>query len=141
AIGALFLTLALVPLSRVQLPEAYRRRRVEARQRSYAAGLGVLARVVRGGGAPALVFTQTFARGVLTVLLVILVLEELRLGEDVVGWLWAALGVGGLIGAAVGTRVLRVSRLGRSVVAGVLMWGVGLAVLSVGGNPWVVGFG
>ncbi len=141
AIGAVCLALALVPLSRVQLPEAYLRHRGEARQRSFAAGLGVLARVVRGGGAPALVFAQTFARGVLTVLLVILVLGELRLGEDVVGWLWAALGVGGLIGAAVGTRVLHVSRLGRSMVGGVFAWGVGLAVLSVGGSPWVAGIG
>ncbi|HEX5970089.1 MAG TPA: cyclic nucleotide-binding domain-containing protein [Intrasporangium sp.] len=137
-IAAGCLGLALVPVSRVHLPASYRHGRVEpTRTRSYAAGLGVLARIVRGGGAPALVFAQTFARGALTVLLVILVLDELALGADVVGWLWAALGVGGLVGAAVGVRVLHVSRLGRSFVTGVVLWGVGLAALSISAEPWL----
>ncbi|WP_353507503.1 cyclic nucleotide-binding domain-containing protein [Intrasporangium sp.] len=137
-IGAVCLVLALLPVSRIHLPAAYQHRRVEpARKRSYAAGLGVLARVVRGGGAPVLVFAQTFARGALTVLLVILVLDELAVGDDVVGWLWAALGVGGLVGAAVGVRVLHVSRLGRSFVTGVVLWGAGLGVLSIARTPWL----
>jgi MFS family permease len=137
-IAAACLGLALVPASWVHLPAAYRQGRVEpSRSTSYAAGLGVLARVVRGGGAPVLVFAQTFARGALTVLLVILVLDELALGDDVVGWLWAALGVGGLAGAAVGVRVLHVSRLGRGFVSGVVLWGAGLAALSISATPWL----
>ena len=85
-----------------------------------------------------LVLAQTFARGALSVLLVILVIEELRVGEDVVGWLWAAMGAGGLVGAAIGRVVLRVTRLLRFFVLGVALWGLGLAVIALGSGPWVV---
>jgi hypothetical protein len=141
-VGAVILALALLPMARIRLPAAYLAQPVEpTTRRSYAAGLAVLARIVRGGGAPVLVFAQTFARGILSVLLVILVLDQLRLGDDVIGWLWAALGVGGLVGAAAGRFLLGVSHLARTFVGGVLLWGVGLTVLALGPSPWVAGLG
>ncbi|MGA8047492.1 MAG: cyclic nucleotide-binding domain-containing protein [Dermatophilaceae bacterium] len=139
AIGAACIVLALVPMTAIRMPAAYATRVLAPVARgSYLVGLMVLFRIGRAGGAATLVLAQTFARGALSVLLVILVLEELQLGEDVVGWLWAAMGAGGLVGAAVGRAILRVTRLLRCFLLGVVLWGVGLAVIAVGSGPWVV---
>ncbi|KAB7744123.1 MFS transporter [Nostocoides sp. F2B08] len=139
AIGAACIVLALVPMTAIRMPAAYATRVVGPVTRgSYLAGLLVLFRIGRGGAMATLVLAQTFARGALSVLLVILVIEELRVGEDVVGWLWAAMGAGGLVGAAIGRVVLRVTRLLRFFVLGVALWGVGLAVIALGSGPWVV---
>lgn len=106
------------------------------------AGLQALWRTAGGGGSTVLIAVQTFARGALQVLLVVLVLETFGSGDDVVGWLWAAMGVGGLVGAAVGSVLLRYSRLGRGFVAGVLLWGVGLVCVSLAASsPWVAAVG
>lgn len=142
AVGTACVLLALVPVLAIKLPEAYRHREVEPTTRgSFAAGLVVFFRLARGGGFALLTLAQTFARGTLNVLLVLLVLEDLRLGEDAVGWLWAAMGVGGLAGAALGTRILRVTRLLRCFAGGVILWGIGLVVLAVGQSPWTAGLG
>ena len=139
AIGAACIVLALAPMSAIRMPAAYATRVVgPAARGSYLAGLMVLFRIGRGGAMATLVLAQTFARGALSVLLVILVIEELRVGEDVVGWLWAAMGAGGLVGAAIGRVVLRVTRLLRFFVLGVALWGLGLAVIALGSGPWVV---
>ena len=89
-----------------------------------------LAAVARPAGVVVLAFAQTFLRGALSVLLVVLALETLGLGESAVGWLTAALGAGGLVGAVVSARALRLSRLGRCFVVGVLLWAVGAALLA-----------
>lgn len=142
SIACACVALALVPLARVELPPAYHARPpVPATSRSYAAGLGLLARLVRAGGFPVLVGAQTFARGVLSVLLVVLVFGRLGMSDDAVGWLWAAMGVGGLAGAALGAAVLRVSRLLRSFAGGVVVWGVGLIVVAIADSPWLAGLG
>lgn len=142
AVGTACVLLALVPMSAIELPEAYRRREVQPQRRgAFAAGLLVFFRMARGGGFPALVLAQTFARGALNVLLVLLVIEEMRVGEDTVGWLWAAMGVGGLAGAALGTRLLRVSRLLRCFAGGVLLWGIGLVLVAAGASPVTAGLG
>lgn len=141
-VGAACVLLALVPVSAIRLPEAYRHREVESQARgSFAAGLLALLRMAPGAGFPALILAQTFARGALNVLLVLLVIEDLQVGEDAVGWLWAAMGVGGLAGAALGTRILRVTRLLRCFAGGVLLWGIGLGILAAGANPWTAGLG
>jgi len=48
------------------------------------------------------------------------------------GWLTAAFGVGGLIGGAVAAAAVRITRLGRSFIAGMLLWGLPLAILALG---------
>jgi predicted MFS family arabinose efflux permease len=139
AIGAACILLALLPMAAIRLPAAYATRvTAPAEHGSYLAGLRVLFQLSRGGGAAVLVLAQTFARGALSVLLVILVLEELGLGDDVVGWLWAAMGAGGLVGAAIGRAVLRVTRLLRCFLLGVVLWGAGLAVIALGTGPWAI---
>jgi len=68
--------------------------------------------------------------GVLDVLLVVLAIEVLNIGDSGVGLLNAALGAGGLLGAAAATMTL-IGRRGLAVpvAVGVLLWAVPLAVL------------
>lgn len=89
-----------------------------------AAGAADLARLVPPGGVIALVFAQTFVRGALTVLTVVLALDVLLLGEAAVGWLTAATGVGGLVGGFAAGAILTVDRLARGFVAGLILWAV-----------------
>lgn len=100
-----------------------------------AAGAVDLARLAPPVGVTVLVFAQTFVRGALTVLVVVLALDVLLLGEAAVGWLTAAMGIGGLIGGAIAGALLSVSRLARGFVAGLLLWGIPLTVLAVLPSP------
>ena len=85
-------------------------------------GLGVL-NVVSG-----------FAFGGLSVLTVVLASQTFSAGEEATGYLNAAIGVGGLIGAIVsGALVLR-PRLGPSLVGGAALLGAGLAGLGIVGS-------
>lgn len=95
-----------------------------------AAGAVDLARLAPPAGVTVLVFAQTFVRGALTVLIVVLALDVLLLGDAAVGWLTAAMGIGGLIGGAIAGAVLSVRNLARGFVAGLLLWGIPLTVLA-----------
>jgi hypothetical protein len=93
-------------------------------------GLAEMARVAPPAGMAVLLFAQTLVKGALSVLLVVLALDVLRAGGSAVGWLYAAMGVGGLAGAAVAAAVVRANRLGRAFVTGLLLWGLPLALLA-----------
>jgi len=79
-------------------------------------------------------------RGSLTVLTVVLALEVLLLGEAAVGWLTAAMGIGGLLGGVIAGTALSVRRLARGFLSGLLLWGLPLAVLALVPDP-VVAYG
>ena len=100
-----------------------------------AAGAADLARLAPPAGVTVLVFAQTFVRGALTVLIVVLALDVLVLGEAAVGWLTAAMGIGGLIGGAIAGALLSVTTLARGFVAGLLLWGIPLTVLAAAPSP------
>jgi MFS family permease len=77
--------------------------------------------------------------GVLDVLLVVLAIDVLRIGDSGVGLLNAALGAGGLLGAAAASLTLIGRRgLAAPVAFGVLLWAVPLAVLGQFGSVPVV---
>jgi hypothetical protein len=78
-----------------------------------------------------LVFAQRFARGALIVLAALLAVHVLALGGSAVGWFNAAYGAGGVLGGALATTVVRVTRLGRSSITGLLLWGPALAVFAL----------
>ena len=83
-------------------------------------------------GAPALTglaASQAFVRGCLNVLIVVLVFRELDGGAAEVGYLTAAMGAGGLIGA-IGSMTLGARRL--AVVFGIALvfWGLPIALLA-----------
>jgi MFS family permease len=84
-----------------------------------------------------LAFAQTFVRGALIILIAVLAVKTLALGSSAVGWLNAAIGAGGMAGGAAAAAAVRVTRLGRSFITGLLLWGVPLAVLALMSSPAV----
>jgi predicted MFS family arabinose efflux permease len=132
AVAAAFLGAAFVALWRLQVPAlAHDARRAASRGpvRNVAEGAASLVRIARPAGYVVLGFAQTFVRGALLVLLVIVALDVLSLGSGAVGWLNAAIGAGGLVGGVLAARLARLSRLGRLFVLGVTLWGLPLVVL------------
>ena len=106
------------------------------RMRGAMTGLSVL---VAGRG-PRLVtlalFAQTVIRGSLSVLLVVVSFEVLGLGEPGVGLLTAAMGLGGLVGAAVAVPIASDRPLGPLVALSLAGWGLPIALLAfTSGTP------
>src|SRR6516164_509253 len=99
--------------------------------RDVASGLAEFVRMAPPGGVAILAFAQTLLRGALVVLIAVLAVHVLALGGSAVGWLTAAFGAGGLVGGVVAAAVVRFTRLGRSFIAGMLLWGVPLAFLAL----------
>lgn len=93
-------------------------------------GLRELAGVAPPGGMVVLLYAQTFVKGALSVLVVVLAVDVIGADESVVGWLYGALGLGGLIGGAVAAAVVRADRLGRAFVTGLFLWGLPLLLLA-----------
>ena len=73
---------------------------------------------------------QTFVRGVLTVLTVIIALDLFSLGSAGIGWLAAVLGVGGLLGGPLAVALVRGRRVARCFGAGVAGWGLPMILLA-----------
>jgi predicted MFS family arabinose efflux permease len=99
--------------------------------RDITSGLGEFLRMAPPGGVAILAFAQTLLRGALVVLIAVLAVRVLGLGGSAVGWLNAAFGAGGLAGGALAVGAVRVTRLGRSFIAGMLLWGLPLALLAL----------
>jgi predicted MFS family arabinose efflux permease len=132
-LAAGFLGLAALSLHRLAVPDRPRSAAMSAGRvaRDVADGLAELARVAAPGGVAILAFAQTFVRGALVVLIPVLAVDTLALGQSAVGWLTAAIGAGGLVGGAAATGFVRVTRLGRAFVVGLLLWGLPLVWLAL----------
>jgi hypothetical protein len=72
---------------------------------------------------------QRFVRGAMTVLVVAAAIDLLGMGDAGVGVLTAAMGLGGLIGGLVAVALIGRERLAPGFVAGLVVWGVGIAVV------------
>jgi cyclic nucleotide-binding protein/MFS transporter len=99
--------------------------------RDVASGLAEFVRMAPPGGIAILAFAQTLFRGALVVLIAVLAVHVLALGGSAVGWLTAAFGAGGLAGGALAAGAVRITRLGRSFITGMLVWGLPLALLAL----------
>lgn len=77
----------------------------------------------------ALVFVQTFARGVLLIAVVVLAVDTFGQGDPGVGWLTAMLGLGGLAGSAAAAALVTSTRISRAVAVGVALWGIPMVAL------------
>ena len=77
---------------------------------------------------------QTVVAGALEVLLVIVALRLLHAGNAGVGWLNAAVGVGGLLGAVAAAALAGRKRLARDFGAGLLLFGLPLALTAAWTN-------
>jgi len=73
---------------------------------------------------------QTLARGVLSVLTVVIALNVFGLGSAGVGWLTAMLGVGGVLAGPVAAMLVRGRRVARCFASGVAGWGLPMILLA-----------
>jgi MFS family permease len=73
---------------------------------------------------------QTFVAGMLNVLVVTLAIEVLSLGTAGVGWLDGMVGIGATLGVAVVAGAAGRTRLSGYFAAGLLLWGVPLALIA-----------
>lgn len=138
AVAAGFLALATLSLRRLAVPNELGRtasQGVALVARDAAAGLVELTRLAPPAGVAILAFAQPFVRGALTVLIAVLAVKTMALGTSAVGWLNAAIGAGGLVGGVMGAAAVHVTRLGRSFIGGLLLWGLPLALLAVAPSP------
>jgi hypothetical protein len=114
-------------------------RPAQALRRTRAAGvIGVLV-----GGARALVDyphaalliglfgAQILVRGILNVLLVVTSVELLSLGEEGVGYLNAAVGAGGFVGALLAMSLVGRARLAPPFLLGLVLWGMPILLIGV----------
>jgi MFS family permease len=95
------------------------------------AGLRTLAREPNTRLIIGLFASQTFVRGLLNVLLVVTAFRLLDIGESGVGFLNAAFGAGGLLGGIAGLALVSLRRLARPFAAGLVMWGVPIALIGI----------
>ena len=74
--------------------------------------------------------SQSFTRGLLNVLLVVTALDLLDVGDSGLGWLNAALGVGGLVGGLVTVGLVGRRRLAGPFGFSLVLWGAPIALIS-----------
>jgi MFS family permease len=97
------------------------------------AGLGMLLREPRSRTLVLLMSAAAMLWGAIDVLLVVLSFDLLGLGEAGVGYLNAAIGAGGLVGAAASLWLIGRSRLAMPLLLGLLLWAA--PVMLVGAIP------
>jgi MFS family permease len=104
----------------------------EARLRDVlAAGFRTIVRAPGARLVVTLIVAQTFVRGCLNVLIVVAAFQVLDAGAEAVGYMTAAIGVGGLIGA-VGAMTLGGRRLAVPFGVALVFWGIPIALI----GPW-----
>jgi MFS family permease len=97
--------------------------------RSLSAGVEIIARRPGPRLVAGLMVVQTFVRGCLNVLIVVAAFRVFHAGAAAVGYMTAAIGVGGLVGA-VGAMTLRGGRLVGSFALSLVFWGVPIALIA-----------
>jgi MFS family permease len=80
---------------------------------------------------------QVFVRGVLGVLLVSVSFDLIHSGDSGVGWLAAAMGIGGIVGAVYAVTLTGHRRLGKPFTLALILWGLPIAVIGVAPNTAV----
>jgi predicted MFS family arabinose efflux permease len=100
-----------------------------------AGGFRVVRAFPHAGSVVGLFAAQTLVRGLLSVMLVVASVELLGLGEEGVGFLNAAFGAGGFLGALATMVLVGRSRLAGPFRLGLLLWGVPILLLGLLPNP------
>lgn len=102
--------------------------------REFAAGFVTLAREPGLRVLVGLLAAQTLVAGALNVLIVVSALRLLELGEEGVGFLNSAVGIGGLVGALVSAALIG-RRLTSNFLVGILLWGLPIALIGLFPEP------
>ena len=119
-------------LPRTVVPDAGSRRRgLRSAIGETVGGFTMLAREERPRSVVVLLGSASVLWGALDVLLVILAIDELLLGQSGVGFLNAAIGAGGIIGALLTALLIGRARLAGPFGAGLLLWGGALAAIGL----------
>jgi MFS family permease len=130
ATGAATLVLSAVLLGRLHVDAE---RAVGAGQGSeLMQGFREIARVPGAATLVGLIVSQTFVRGCLNVLIVVAAFDVLDGDAADVGFLTAAVGLGGLVGAVAGTALRH--RLSRAFALSLVFWGLPIAALAIAGH-------
>jgi MFS family permease len=130
AAGASFLLSAIL-VSRVRVEVQPEPREVPAGVfAEFAAGFVTLGREKGLRILVLLLVSQTLVAGALNVLIVVTALQLLDLGEEGVGFLNSAVGIGGLIGALVSAALIG-GRLTSNFLIGIMLWGVPIALIGI----------
>lgn len=74
---------------------------------------------------------QVFVRGLLGVLLVSVSFDLIHAGGSGVGWLAAAMGMGGIVGAGYAVTLTGKRRLGKPLALALVLWGLPIAVIGL----------
>jgi MFS family permease len=114
-------------------PEAHRERRNILRE--FTAGYVTVVREPNLRVLVTLLIAQTLVAGALNVLIVVSALQLLDLGEEGVGWLTSALGIGGVLGAVVSIALVGRGRLTSDFTIGIVLWGLPIAIIGLWPEP------
>lgn len=133
AAGAFLLAAILVSRVRVEKQPEPRERRGGVLT-EFTAGFVTLAREKGLRILVLLLICQTLVAGALNVLIVVTALQLLDLGEEGVGFLNSAVGIGGLFGAVL-SAVLIGRRLTSNFLIGILLWGIPISLIGVFPEP------
>lgn len=133
ALGAGALLLGAAVLARVEVEGGVDLAAANAAEggawRVLAAGFRTIARARRPRLVVFLIVSQTFVRGCLNVLIVVAAFQVFHAGGAAVGYMTAAIGVGGLIGA-VGSVTLGARRLAVTFGLSLVFWGVPIMLMA-----------
>lgn len=105
--------------------------RETALMRSAADGIRVVSRDRDLGLIMGLAAVQSFTRGALTVLTVVVAIELLGTGEPGAGILTAAIGAGAVLGSLAASLLVSTRRLGAWFAIGVALWGLPVMLIGV----------
>jgi MFS family permease len=132
ALGAGALILGTALLARVEVQGGFDLAAAAAEGgawRLLAAGFRTIARAPRPRLVVSMIVAQTFVRGCLNVLIVIAAFQVFDAGGQAVGYMTAAVGVGGLIGA-VGAMTLGGRRLAVTFGLSLVFWGLPIMLMA-----------
>jgi MFS family permease len=139
--AALSLWAALLALRLGREPDWLRRRNTETPLHETLAGLRTLRRESRPRLLIMLFASQAFVRGLMNVLLVAASLQLFRTGDAGVGYLNAALGVGGVVGGLWTVRLVGRRALATPFALALALWSAPLAALAASRElGWALGF-
>jgi MFS family permease len=133
AVGFAYSAALVSRVERQPRPEAPRERRNILRE--FSAGYITVVREPNLRVLVTLLIAQTLVAGALNVLIVVSALQLLDLGEDGVGWLTSALGVGGVLGAVVSIALVGRGRLTSDFTIGIVLWGLPIAIIGLWPEP------
>jgi MFS family permease len=135
AAAAVAFTLSAFLVSRVRVERKQERpEQTGGAIREFTAGFVTLAREPGLRVLVGLLAAQTLVAGALNVLIVVSALRLLELGEEGVGFLNSAVGIGGLVGAVVSAALIG-RRLTSNFLVGILLWGLPIALIGVFPEP------